>query len=222
LEVSKISESGSQSMRRLEKRLRLAVYIIAVVVTITGALGILRIFQVRNAPPRNYFAYQLGIWRTMAAKNPKNPAFQQNIGSIYQRMGEDSRAFNYYKRALAINPKFVPSLYSVGLYYKKKGNIKEAISYLNQAGTLGAKGNKALAYFTLGDIYKDKKQIKRALKYYKLSLKDARDNWNTFYRLGQVYEQLGKKDMALKNYRTAAKFNPENVGLEKKIKELSR
>lgn len=207
---------------RLERRLRLAAIFLFILIIVSGTFLLVKFFQSRNAPPRTYFQYQLQIWQAMLEKNPKDPAVNTNIGYIYLKMGENRRALDYLEKALSLNPKFVPALYNLGIYYKKQGQSGKAVKLLESAAENAEQGNKYLAYFTLGEIHQDGKKYDKALDYYTKSLDDNATIWNTYRRLGEIYEFKKDKKQAYENYKRASMFNPDDLTLKAKVEELSK
>jgi len=143
-----------------------------------------------------------------------------NVGYIYMKMGNESKALTYFDRALSTDKKFVGALYNKGMLLYENGDDSEAVKLLSTAGKNAAKGNKNLAYFSLGEIFFKREQYDTALKYLNLANKDNETVWNVHELLGKVYEAQNDKKKALEHYETAGSFNPDSTELQDKIKEL--
>lgn len=206
--------------RRLESWLSLITITLLLILAAGFTLFILKFFTQRQAPPRNYFDYQMRIWRLALEKDPKNPVIYTNIGYLYLKADQPEQGLSYLKKALRLDPKFVPALYNVGVYYRKVGEINLAIRYLTLAGKLAVKENKYLAYYSLGEIYEKQGNSAKARASYEKSLADNPTIWNTHYRLGMLELKANNKAAALQHFEMAAQFNPSSEKLKQEIKKL--
>jgi tetratricopeptide (TPR) repeat protein len=81
-----------------------------------------------------------------------NPQTLYNLGLLVQETGNLDKAEEYYRKALAINPRYAESNYNLGalLLIQAQGQleISEAIAYFQQA--IAQKQNYANAYYGLG------------------------------------------------------------------------
>lgn len=211
---------GLARKRRLEAWLSGVVIALLILFTIGFMLFIFKFFSQRQAPPRNYFDYQMRIWRLALEKDPKNPVIYTNIGYLYLKQNQPAQGLTYLNKALRLDPKFVPALYNLGVYYRKVGQTTLAIKYLTKAANLAVEQNKYLAYYTLGEIYEKQGKIKEAKENYEKSLADNSTIWNTHYRLGLLALKENNKAEALQHFQTAAQFNPTNEKLKKEINKL--
>lgn len=206
--------------RRLESWLSFLAIVFLIVFALAFTLFMLKFFAQREAPPRNYFDYQMRIWRLALEKDPKNPVIYTNIGYLYLKSGETEQGLSYLNKALRLDPKFVPALYNLGVYYRKVGQVNLALKFLAKAGKLAVKGNKYLAYYSLGEIYEKQGKFDKAKENYQKSLADNETIWNTYYRLGLLALKENNKEEALQNFTKAAQFNPSSDKLKSLIKKL--
>lgn len=206
--------------RRLEAWLSVVVIVLLILFTVAFMLFVFKFFSQREAPPRNYFDYQLRIWRLALEKDPKNPVTYTNIGYLYLKANQPEQGLTYLNKALRLDPKFVPALYNLGVYYHKSGQTALAIKYLNKAARLAVEQNKYLAYYTLGEIYEKQGKVKKAKESYEKSLADNSTIWNSHYRLGLLALKENNKAEALQHFQAAAQFNPTNEKLKREIKKL--
>lgn len=209
--------------RKYTKVERMLVVLVSGLIILTGLIAAFFIFRYiseRNAPPKTYYDYQLRVWRSALEKSPKDPAIHTNLGYVYMKMGNEAKGLSYFNQALKLEKNFVPALYNLGMYYKKHNRQKEAVSYLEKAGKHAVKGNKYLAYFSLGELYMDSKEYDKAIESIKQSLDDNSTIWNSYETLGRIYEIKGDKALALENYKKALSFNPDNAGLKRAIDKV--
>lgn len=140
--------------------------------------------------------------------------------------GKDDELTEYATNALMIysvlqNMKPEHTEYSVrlGILYDKigkdryaKGNFARAI----QTNHLNPK-----PYFYYAEYYYKRQDFRKALKYYKEAYKLGYDkNYETLYKMGDIFEKFGDTRSALKYLNEASLQNP-NSELENKIKRIS-
>ncbi|MEI8350631.1 MAG: tetratricopeptide repeat protein [Candidatus Omnitrophota bacterium] len=147
-----------------------------------------------------------------------------NIGLCYQRMGNDPKAFEYYRQALARNSSFAQALLGLGIIYEKSGQYEAALLHLAKARYILEetqeteyleKSENALQdfitnhkdiaqtmtqkLFDKGSALFEEKKAERAIEILKLSSAIDTHNPLSYYRLGVLY--LDRNDMV-----TAAKY----------------
>ncbi len=221
-ETTTIQHPNKKTRKSGTERLLTLLVVLAVLAVGVGMAVIgYRYIQERNAPATTYFDYMLRETRAELRRNPKDPAALTNVGYIYMKMGNERRGISYFDRALKINAKFVPALYNKGMHLKDTGDRDEAVKHLTTAGKNAVKGNKYIAYFSLGEMYFDSEDYDKSLKYLKLANEDNGTIWNVHQKLGEVYELKKDTKKALEHYGIAASFNPTDTDLQEKVKELN-
>lgn len=113
-----------------------------------------------------------------------------------------------------------PSAKSLKLNLDKNGykNIIEAVKKLKAKdknftlaeGEINNWGYKLIA----------QKKLKEALEFFKLNVYLYPTSSNAFDSLGEMYSELGEKELAVKNYEQSFKLNPQNKNAEQQIKRL--
>lgn len=73
----------------------------------------------------------------------------------------------------------------------------------------------AIGYKLLG-----KKEYEKAARIFELNVEYYPDSFNVYDSLGEAYFNLGKHDLALKNYQKSLELNPENTNAEEMIKKI--
>lgn len=109
--------------------------------------------------------------------------------------------------------------------------IKQGILYDNLEKDRYAKGcfsraiqinsSKPEAYFYFAEFYYKRQLYRKALKYYNEAYKKGfSNNYETLYRIGDIYEKFGDTRSALKYLNEAQEKNP-NIKLDNKIKKIN-
>ena len=90
-----------------------------------------------------------------------------NLGSVYQSIGEFSKANDIFKNILKIKPSFVPahiSINKINDYSKNSSNLSQMLN-LNKIDSLNKKDKSDLE-FAIGKAYDDQKNYELSIKYF--------------------------------------------------------
>lgn len=126
--------------------------------------------SLRQAIQKNEEA--LGLWRKIGDLHQESAALN-NIGHLYNLLGDKQKALDYYKQAL--------SLWT----------------------TLGERTNEAQTLFSIGDVYDNLGERQKALEYYNQalslyrSMKDRALEGKTLYQVGSIYYKSGEYQKAI-------------------------
>ncbi len=142
-------------------------------------------------------------------KNRKQKSrFQYILGQLYQRKGDDAAAFLMYRSVVRSNPAFEMAF---------NAKIKQAESFNGENKSEMLKMlNKMLRdskntdyidqiYVAIGNIYKEEKNIPKAIENYELAVKKSTRNG---YEKAQAYILLADLHYKLENYLEAAPIIP--------------
>ncbi len=142
-----------------------------------------------------------------------------NIGRVYDDLGEKQLALKYYNQTLLIDRAVAnrrgeaTTLNNIGSVYNSLGEKQQALKYYNQAlptlRAVGDGGREATTLNNIGLVYDDLGEKQEALKYYNQALPifravgDRKGEATTLSNIGSVYNSLGEKQEALKYYNQA-------------------
>ncbi|MBD2412658.1 hypothetical protein FACHB389_10925 [Nostoc calcicola FACHB-389] len=160
----------------------------------------------------------LKLWQQVDDKGSE-AATLNNIGRVYDLLGEKQEALKYYNQALPIirvvgdRGGEATTLNNIGLVYHSLGEKQEALKYYNQAlpisRAVGDRGGEATTLNNIGGVYDLLGEKQEALKYYNQALPilravgDRGVEATTLNNIGKVYDDLGEKQEALKYYNQA-------------------
>ena len=103
----------------------------------------------------------------------------------------------------------------LGVLNDKANNDRFAKGYFSKA--LGINNENPEIYFYFGEFYYKREQYRKALKHYNEAFKFGFDtNYDTLYKIGDIYEKFGDSRSALKYLKEAQKQSP-NPELDNKI-----
>ncbi len=159
-----------------------------------------------------------------------------NIGLVYNELGDYDKALEYYLKSLAIDEKILgaehpdtATLYNnIGGVYKDLGDYDKALEYYLKSlaideKVLGAEHpDTATLYNNIGLVYNDLGDYDKALEYYLKSLAivekvlgaEHPDTATSYNSIGLVYDNLGDYDKALEYFFKALAIYEKVLGIE--------
>ncbi|MGB3641338.1 MAG: CHAT domain-containing protein, partial [Rivularia sp. (in: cyanobacteria)] len=146
-------------------------------------------------------------------------AILNNIGQVYDNLGENEKALEFYNQALplvrAVGDRRGEAaiLNNIGLVYDSLGEKQKALEFYNQALPLsravGDTGSEATTLNNIGRVYDDLGEKQKALKFFNQALPLSRAVGDrgtealTLNNIGLFYNSLGEKQKALESYNQA-------------------
>ena len=128
-----------------------------------------------------------------------------NIGLVYDNLGERRRALEYYEQALPIRREVgdrsgeATTLNNIGAVYDNLGERRRALEYYEQAlpirREVGDRSGEATTLNNIGAVYANLGERRRALEYYEQALPISREVGDrtgesvTLYNMAMVYEK---------------------------------
>ncbi|CAF3469288.1 unnamed protein product [Rotaria sp. Silwood1] len=168
-----------------------------------------------------------------ASSNKDRADYNLLLGSVYDDMGEYSKALSYYERALDIREKVLspnhPDLAlcynNIGSVYANMGKYSEALLYyekdlkISQQSRTSIHPNLAISYHNIGNVYAIMGEYSKALSSYEQALaidkailpENHPELATSYMNIGAVYDRMGE-------YSKALSFH--EISLEIKIKAL--
>ena len=91
-------------------------------------------------------------------KIPENYKIYLNIGTCFALINNDTKALNFFKKAIDYNPSVFYPYYNIGCIYQKNGLIEEALEYYKAGYNISPENpllnfNIGLIYFEKGDYF---------------------------------------------------------------------
>ncbi len=139
-----------------------------------------------------------------------------NIGYVYENLGNSNKSISYFQQSLSIRKKIedkkgiAETLNNIGANYHKRGNILKAMEYLNKSlvirEEIGNQQEIAQSFYNIGYIYNIQGKIIKSLEYYHKCLNiykelgDKKREAISLNNIGLIHKQQGDFDKALKYF----------------------
>ncbi|WP_333407286.1 tetratricopeptide repeat protein [Microcoleus sp. MON1_C1] len=157
----------------------------------------------------------LKLYRQAGDKR-REPLSLLGIGKVYNDLGENQKALEYYSQSLplfrAVGDRGgeATTLYNIGGAYLELGENQKALEYYSQSlplfRAIGNRSGEALTLNNAGLVYSKLGEKQKALEYYSQSLPlfravgDRGEEATTLNNIGLVYSELGENQKALEYY----------------------
>ena len=183
-----------------KKHLKLAVYIIFPVIIVALILRTI----LRNADWKN----QDHLWLATAVTSPSCHYNHNNLGDLYSRRGELSRAVEEFKRAIELAPHYADAHHNLANTYQQMGEIGNAIKNYQQAIVY----NPSLwqSYQSLAAIYVTRQDLSLAKEYMRKAAQINPKNSYLRANLAVILLQAGEREEAGRELEDALRLDPEN------------
>jgi CHAT domain-containing protein/Flp pilus assembly protein TadD len=165
-----------------------------------------------------------------AGDRGKEAVILNNIGLVYDNLGEKQKALDYYNQSLplsrAVGDRSVEAivLNNIGRIYEDLGEKQKALDYYHQSLPLsravGDRSQEAITLNNIGLVYDNLGEKQKALDYYHQSLPLSRTVGDrskealTLNNIGAVYSAFGDKQKALDYYN-------QSIPLSRAVGDLS-
>lgn len=141
-------------------------------------------------------------------KGSPNADSYYNLGSIYSKMNDFSRAKSTFERVLAINPKHIRALYALGNINLEAKNWNDALDFFTRVIRYDPGHSDALV--KIGNIYNQRGSLEKSQEYYQKAITVNPRNSRAYFNLAYTFETSGKYSEAVNKYKTTLQYNPDN------------
>lgn len=146
-------------------------------------------------------------------KSPENPWFEK---AAYAQLDKDYvKAEEYAKKAIESDPNYPLYYMFLSVIYHQQGkeelSLKELLRAEDIVKKMDVKKQPPGLYLSLADIYAESENYEKAVGYYKKVFVILGRDPVAQMGLAEVYEKMGKYDLALKEYRSLSESAYENI-----------
>lgn len=176
-----------------------------------------------------YLAYQNGkldeaqsLYLSMFKKDVQNMDALLGLAAIAQQRGENRMAAQYYKRALALDPRNAFAHAGMSALTTDQNNESRLKTLLRE------QGNSAALHFALGNLYADQSRWGEAQQAYFNAYTLESGNAEFAFNLAVSLDHLGQGKLAAQHYQHALRLDPshsagfDHVQISQRVQELTR
>ena len=190
--------------------------------------------QIYQADPNSYRVHQLmgdlesargddakaiEEYRAAIALKPSAPNLHFSLGHLFWKDLKVSEARVEFEAELKINPRHAGTLNDLGNTYLLEHQPDKALPYLTRA--LTADPQNPDIHRDLGTAYSELHDYHKAAEHFKIAVTTDHDG-SVHYKLAKVYQALGEKEQAAREFTLSSSLNREShEKLEKQTERLS-
>jgi tetratricopeptide (TPR) repeat protein len=157
-------------------------------------------------------------YRAAIALKPSLPNLHYSLGHLLWKDLKVSEARVELEAELALNPRHPGSLDDLGDTYLLEHQPNKALPYLLRA--LAADSGNPDIHRDLGTAYSELRDYRKAEEHFKIAVSADRDG-SVHYKLARVYQALGEKESAAREFALSTALNRESHNkLEKQTERL--
>ena len=194
------------------------IYRVITPVTVVTVLLLAGATYARNDVWRDWIT----IWQDTVRKSP-NKARPHNIlaiGYLNQKFYDD--ALPEFLTAIALDPNYMQAYFNLGLAYKTMERADEAAAMYQRALSLTGQDNEMIAHISneLAVAYVLQGKVDLATETFSSAVRHQPDNPDYRKNLGHALLQMGHKDAAATEFRSALKLRPGDSEIREILREM--
>ena len=155
---------------------------------------------------QSMYAQALPDFLLVARALPNDPQVQVYIGSTYRRMNEPVPAETHLKKALDIDPNYVPALSEVGFLTMLQKRLDESLAYLRRADEL--EPNHPTINKRLGNVLVWQEKFDEAIRRFEISSHGRPASNKMHVNWGIALRETGDLTEAIDHLELAVQMNP--------------
>ena len=139
--------------------------------------------------------------------NPDLTDVFNNLGMVYNEMGERDKAFDAFTRVIRNTSYPTPekALFNLGNLYLEERNFELALMHFTRAADQNP--NFALAFRGIGNAYRLMGNLKQAEENFEKAILLSGNDLQSLFYIAQLSEQRGERERALQFYRRVVEAN---------------
>jgi len=140
--------------------------------------------------------------------DPNHSISLNNIGTIFQDLGENQKAKDCYEKAIAINPNYAEAYYNIGIIFQELKENQKAKELFEKAIEINP--NYSDAHNNLGNVFKDSGNLQKAKECYEKAIENNPNHTDAHNNLGITFKNLGENGKAKECYEKAIEIDPNH------------
>ena len=156
-----------------------------------------------------------------AELNPNLPTIHLNLGAVHWRQKDTDAAFVEWRKELKLHPESFQANYTLGAALATMSTPPEETTRLLRKAVAIQPGS-AIALYQLAKLIWRQSQGQEAVSLLERSTRLDPKHRNAHYLLGTVYQSLGRKEEASKEFATVKRLSSEELNRTKDLFESAR
>ena len=158
------------------------------------------------------------LYKEILKTNPNHVSTHNNLGLVFQKLGELQKAISCYQKAIEIQPNYAIAHNNLGIALKELRDYKKAIGCYEKAIQINP--NYVGAHNNLGILLGELGEYKKARSCYEKAIEIQPDYVDAHNNLGVAFKELGELQKAIACYEKALKLKPDSVNAQANISNI--
>ncbi len=139
------------------------------------------------------------LYKQLLKTDPSNVDYLRELGSIYVKSGEDSKAIPYYEQIITFYPHYVDAMNSLGAIYRRLKRYDESIEILQRA--LEEDRQTGSVNYNLGFTYKEMGNYDDAIEAFEIVIAENPSDVLAYNHLGKIYFERKEYQKSINSYK---------------------
>ena len=139
------------------------------------------------------------LYKQLLKTDPSNVDYLRELGSIYVKNGEDSKAIPYYEQIITFYPHYVDAMNSLGAIYRRLKRYEDSIEILQRA--LEEDRQTGSVNYNLGFTYKEMGNYDDAIEAFEIVIAENPSDVLAYNHLGKIYFERKDYQKSINSYK---------------------
>ena len=159
---------------------------------------------------KNNLQIAKNLYKETLKINPNYVDAHNNLGIIFQALGELQKAVDCYEKAIQIQPEDAYAYFNLGLVFKELGEFQKAVDCYEKAIQIRPDRIEDV-YVSLGLVFKELGEPQKAISCYEKAIEIQPNYAEAHNNLGLVFYELGEHQKAMSCYEKAIEIQPDHA-----------
>lgn len=173
----------------------------------------------QNHKKKNFKAAE-NLYEEILRKNPNYINAYNNLGILFNQLGEYKKSINCYEKIIQIQPNNAAAHNNLGFVLNQLDELEKAMKFFEKA--IQIEPNYADAFYNLGNIHKQLRNYQKAINYYKKTIAINSNYVGAYNSLGTLLNQLGEYKKSMNCYEKAIQIQPNNANTYNNLGNLNK
>ena len=173
----------------------------------------------QNHKKKNFKAAEK-LYEDILRKNPNYINAYNNLGILFNQLGEYKKSINCYEKAIQIQPNNAPAYNNLGFVLNQLDELEKAMNCFEKA--IQIEPYYADAFYNLGNIHKELRNYQKAINYYQKTIAINSNYVGAYNGLGTLLDKLGEYKKSINCYEKAIQIQPNNANTYNNLGNLNK